>query len=379
MHREPILRLNPFDPAMVEQYTDLMMRVFNAPKEPVELNGSRMDDQYVVEREGRVVAGYGVFRCGMNVCGRTVGLGAVAGVAVAPEARGGGLASGMMASSLDALREALVPLAALYASTFGLYRKLGYEQAGSRFERRSRTSDIHVADRALPVRAASDDDLRAVATGGHGHLVRSEGLWQRLLHPAVGRTESYIVGDGEGWVVLWRSEPGPHFEWKVRNWGYSTPAAARRLWTLLADASTMSETVSWPGPANDPMETLLPEPQVSVVAEERTMLRIIDVPAAIAGRGWLSDGVATVRIDDDIIAENAGTWRITVDGGNGRAQRVDDEAETRLHIRAFAALYSGFHTAGELLSIGRITGTPRKLSALDAIFAAPRPWMSDKF
>ena len=135
MHREPILPLTTAD---AEASVDLMMTAFNAPRDRCVLAGTRLDDQWVVQRNGRVVAAYGVYRCGLRVCGRDVPLGAVAGVAVAPEARGSGIASGMMASSLDALRLAGVPLAALYASTFALYRKVGYEQAGSRFERHSR-------------------------------------------------------------------------------------------------------------------------------------------------------------------------------------------------------------------------------------------------
>ena len=380
MHREPILPLTTAD---AEASVDLMMTAFNAPRDRCVLAGTRLDDQWVVQRNGRVVAAYGVYRCGLRVCGRDVPLGAVAGVAVAPEARGSGIASGMMASSLDALRLAGVPLAALYASTFALYRKVGYEQAGSRFERRTRAADIRISEHTLPIRAATDAELRTIATAGHGHIVRSEGLWARLLRPAAGRTQSYIVGEGEGWAVLWQDEPGMHFEWKVRDWGATTPGAARRLWTLLADASTMSDAVSWPGPPNDPMETLLPEPHVSVVNEERTMLRIVDLPAAMCARGWSADGEALLEITDEVLPSNAGCWHLRVRDGVGEIELspVPSEQAVRMDIRGLAALYSGFHTAEELAGIGMLQGPAQggKSASLDALFKAPRPWMSDKF
>jgi len=374
MRREPIALLGQAD---ADAFVDLMAATFNAPRPACELAGKRQDRKWAVHRGGRLVAGFGIFRGGLHVAGRDVPLAAVAGVAVAPEARGSGLAASMMAAGLDAFRADGLPLAALYPSTYGLYRKVGYETAGTRVERKIRTDRIGIRADGMPVRVATDADIRALTTPRHGSLVRSEGLWQRLLHPLAGRVQAYIVGDDEGWVAVWQEDPGAHFAWKVRDWQARTPAAARRLWALLASGSTMADTAHWPGPPNDLMESLLPEVGATVAKCERTMLRIVDLPGAIAARGWATDGVATVAVTDDVLPENAGAWRIVVEGGAGRAERLDGKAASSLDIRALAPLYSGFHSAVDLASVGMLVGDTL---ALDRLFATrTSPWMADNF
>lgn len=115
----------------------------------------------------------------------------------------------------------------------------------------------------------------------------------------------------------------------------------------------------------------------SVVKSERTLLRIVDLPGAVAARGWAVDGVATVAVTDDVVPDNAGTWRIVVEGGVGRAERWGGVAASALDIRTFAPLYSGFHSAADLALLGRVDGETRPLDRLFATGAAP--WMADAF
>ncbi len=375
MQRAPIV---PLAQAQLPAYVQMMSEVFNAPRAACELSTGRMDAHWVVAEDARIQAGFGIYRCAMHMCGADVPVAAVAGVAVAPEARGGGLAGGMMAAALDAFRAEGLPIAALYASTLGLYRKVGYEQAGTRVEHRIRTDAIGLADRRLPVRRVEGAEIaglvRAWGVVRNGQLVRSEGLWARVYSPFVGVTQSYIVGDGEGWAVIWQDTTGPHVPWKVRDWGWRTPAAARRLWTLLADAGTMNDHVQWPGPPTDPMETLLPAVGTEVVGVDRWMVRIVDLPGALTARGWAEDGAIDLDIQDETMPENAGRWQLQVRDRRATVVR-GGEGTTAMHIRALASLYTGWHTPDDLAAIGMIDDP----GGIGTLFRAPLPWCADTF
>src|SRR5204863_3657876 len=88
-----------------------------------------------VLREGREpIACLLLLPMGQFFGGRPVPTVGVAAVGVAPHLRGRGAAARVMSSALREIRAAGTPLSALYPATQVLYRKVGYEQAGGRFE-----------------------------------------------------------------------------------------------------------------------------------------------------------------------------------------------------------------------------------------------------
>ena len=85
----------------------------------------------------------------------------------------------------------------------------------------------------------------------------------------------------------------------------------------------------------------------------------------------------------------AGTiWSITNDSDGARAG--DSEADVtltadqeitsgKLHIRALAAIFSGYLSATDAQSTGLISGEPAQLRAMNLAFAGPQPWMAEMF
>ncbi len=65
--------------------------------------------------------------------GRALPMAGVAGVKIAPEARGRGLGRQLMSEVLRAIAARGYPLSALYPATMPIYRSLGWELAGSRY------------------------------------------------------------------------------------------------------------------------------------------------------------------------------------------------------------------------------------------------------
>lgn len=327
---------------------------------------------------GRVVGGLGVYRMGQVFGGRSVGLGGFAGVGVAAEHRGSGVAAAMMGSALAALRDEGVPLAGLYASTQRLYRSVGFEQAGSRVGWRVPLRAVGIADRSVGVERVEDADrVRPLYRPVHGNLDRNDAIWDRILRGQGERILVYRVGD-EGYAVLGTEGTGLHYDVLVRDWQAHTPAAARRLWTLLADHSSLGEHARWQGAAVDAMGAHLSEQAATVTGTMRWMIRVLDVPGAFAARGWDHDGEIDLHVEDALFPENAGAWRVRVADGRAEVARGGTGA-LRCGARGLAPLYTGFYDAPTLRRLGWIDGDDASVRAAARLFAGPEPWMSEMY
>jgi predicted acetyltransferase len=323
--------------------------------------------------------------------GRSVRLCGVAGVAVAPWERGRGAATRMMSEALRELRNTGWPLAALYPATQPLYRRVGFEQAGSRFEIRGPLNALPCADRELPMRAFRPEELPAiqrayseVARRRAGWLDRGSYVWHRVQHPRGLTAYGYIIGPPntvEGYAFLARKlKSSFRSDVVVTDMVATTPRAWRRLLTFLFDQASISEELIWFNGPDDPLLLLLREQSFVARSREAWMIRIVDLERAIAARGFVPGLTTSIEIDlaDELFAENAGRWILEVSSGEGRARRGGG-GKVRCDVRAFASMYSGYRSASALAALGIVQGPPEMLAAADAMFAGPAPSMPDQF
>ena len=84
---------------------------------------------------------------------------------------------------------------------------------------------------------------------------------------------------------------------------------------LGASNSTVAETVRAQVGPPDPLWWMLREQDANIAERESWMLRVLDAPAAIAGRGFPATDLAVpLLITDDLRPANAGRWDLTVRG-----------------------------------------------------------------
>ncbi len=106
-----------------------------------------LERQRVVVREGRVVAGLAVVPMAQHLGGALVRSAGLTCVVVAPDWRGSGIASRMLAQTLEELRADGVPLSCLHPANLPLYRRAGYEVAATS---RRCTVDLRALDVGRP-------------------------------------------------------------------------------------------------------------------------------------------------------------------------------------------------------------------------------------
>ena len=344
----------------------------------------------VLRRDGGLVGGLGILFMGQWFGGRSVPTGGIAAVGVPPEERGAGAAEALMTGVLRELRDGAVPVSTLYPSNLRLYRKVGYEQAGSSCTFAAPASLMPLAPRDLPARAVDPaehevfhDMQRRFGERSNGNLARNRTIWEGKVDGTRTKPYAYLIGpDSEptGYVVFHQKPTRHGFDLIVRDMAALTPAAWRRLFTLFADHRSLAKEVFWDGPSADPRLGLLPDVGWRVADHELWMLRITDVAGALTARGYpagVEAGVG-IEVEDDVIPENSGKYRLMVQAGAGEVREAE-EAGIRLHVRALAPLYSGLRTATELRALGVLDGDDEAVAAADRIFAGPEPWMPDHF
>lgn len=345
------------------------------------------DSLRVVVEDGAIRGGCGFYSFGQHWGGARLPIIGIAGVGVAPEARGKGLARTFLVETMRQARERGVPLAGLYASSAAVYRSLGFEQAGTTIRWSAPIASLPPGDAALPCGPFDpneDTSLRGLydarARSWSGHLHRNEAMWQRIARPYKGIARAYRFGSAdapEGYVV-YTHDAGEnlHFSVVIKDLVLTTPRAAQRAMALFSGLRSLATDLRWLGCASDPLVSLLPEQTSKPIEHSRWMLRILDPIRALAMRGYEHDGAARVRVRDPLFGDV--TLAIGVEDGRASVQPIDD-ATLVLDTRALAALYAGQTRPSTLRLMGLVEGPDEELHALAALFADREPWLCDWF
>lgn len=342
--------------------------------------------------DGTVAGGMARMPAGMWLGGRDVPCHCVAAVGIAPEHRASGAGSRLMRETvLESAREGTA-LCALFPATTPVYRRVGYEHAGSLARYFMNPALFPTSHGPATLRAGTKRDLprmRALrdrwARARSGWLRRDDHLHRRATGMPGQKVECCVIEEGRtmtGYLVLVRTaRSGGSHEIVLTDHAFDTPAAGRRILSFLASHRSMVEKVTWDGSPQDALAGLIEDGTPKVERLWRWMVRIADLRAALSARGYPGAVTADVSldVDDDLVASNRGRWRLRVAGGRGRVTKGGDGA-VRLDIRALASIYTGFRNPAEAVAAGLfVEGPAADLAALAACFAGPAPCTGEMF
>jgi predicted N-acetyltransferase YhbS len=325
--------------------------------------------------------------------GRAVRMAGVGGVKVAPEQRGRGTGRALMTELLRVIADRGYPLSVLYPATAPLYRSLGWELGGGLYRAviagRSLASLLPPDGPAPPLpgppglrRAGADDAGEVIDIIGAVHEsarhcgpATFDAATVRRWWLADENLFCYLAADGF-LAYGWHEE---HHDMSVRVALAGSAETTRALWSTVGSHAPLARQVRAVVSPADPVAWLTREPDLSLASRWSWMLRVVDAPAAIAGRGFpVAAGLAVaLQIDDAQLPRNAGLWTLEVSGGKGslsasatgRRARAGSAEPVRLGARGFAALYAGTPMAtlrGAGLAAG---GDASADDALDSAFA----------
>lgn len=350
-------------------------------------------------REGAALALAGVsaaYTFAMRVPGgAAVPVAGLTWVGVHPGHRRRGLLRAMIAEHLAQARARGEVASALWAAEAAIYQRFGYGLAARHVDvrvPRGATLRPVPGSEALRVRLERLDLERhgtAVAAiqgslprPGSMGIDHAETLRSRFGDPPEpGHQEKLrivLVEESDGTPVAYAMfrrtgtwEDGiPAGVVHAREMGALTPAAAHRLWSVLLDLDLMSTVEADPLAWDDPVLWMLEDVRgARLRSKDNLWLRLVDVPAALAARTYLADVDAVIEVDDALVPENAGRWRLKVrDGVGSVAPAPGAEPDVALGIQELGAAYLGGVSLTSLAAAGLVE--ERRAGALARLSAA---------
>jgi predicted acetyltransferase len=304
--------------------------------------------------------------------GRTVTAADVAGVAVAPEARGRGVARALLTRLLAGAHDRGAAVSALFPTTSAPYRACGWEVTGALRTLTLPTAALprHPRNPHLTVRAGTPADLPAVADL-YQHVARHRrGLLTRrgpLFHQPTDTlpTDGLTLVEHDGHLVGYAHWDrgrgyGPDAVLTVDDLHATTADAARELVGVLASWHSVTPTLRLTLLDGDALTTALPVEVAREHHRDTWMHRPVDVTRAVTQRGWPTHTHGTVdfTLHDPLADWNTGAWRLHVADGHADLQPTTTEPDLHLTVRGFALLYAGAATAETLTHAGLLTHTP---------------------
>jgi predicted acetyltransferase len=329
--------------------------------------------------------------------GRSLPMAGVAGVKVAPEERGRGVGTAMMATLLDDIADRGYPLSVLFPTTAPLYRAQGWEFGGRRYETVLPAGALTAFTRDQEPRAATAEapKLRRATPADAAAIVEVKGLvHERLLHCGPNTREPREVQnwlDDEDHFAYLADDGFLSYRWSrdmeeldVEELTAASAATARALWRILASNAHMASRVRACLAPDDPVTWLTRDPAAELYQADAWMLRVVDAPAAIAGRAFPAGATVSLPLDitDTVRRANSGRWLLEVSAGAAGLTRLGEASSTpgplmadsrvlSVGARGFAALYAGIPIPTLRLAGLAVGGDPAVDDALSSAFRGP--------
>lgn len=327
--------------------------------------------------------------------GALVDLPGVSWVSVAATHRRRGVLRALLARQHAGFVGRGAPLAALTASEGSIYGRFGYGPATAvatvevdrRFAR-----FLPTAPDPGGVRFGTIEEARGLAPALYdrwrrahpGALRRPGPFWQNLLADRPGdrggASKLFFLLHADGFVsyrVRWRGGVNTA---QVVDFFAVTEDARSALWRVLC-ALDLSREVTADVAVDDPLPYLLTDPRLPRVTGVRDLLwlRVLDVPVALAARGYAVDLDVAVQVDDPFLGRG-GVFALRAREGAATCAPTDAAPQVRLSVADLGSLYLGGHRARALAAAGRLWAADEEvLRAVDIAFSTARAPLAGMF
>lgn len=390
-----MLQHDLFSPRDLKDISNIFAQSFASTPDaiPAWLKTAGDDNIRVVRRGKELLAGYLQIPMGQFFGGRSLPMVGIAGVAVAPTARGAGVAKLMMADAIRELASRNIALSTLYPATQRLYRAVGYERAGKSMVVSMPTDGfVQTRSSSLTIRELTEQHqqevselYRRVAVCRDGYLDRGPYNWSRVRSPRGNPATGYgFFGEaGIEAYAYFRSEAEDESGFYAIRFSDLQAATAQGYCALagfIASLRSMGRKAIFRAEANNPLLFTVAEPRYVESSKEDWMLRIVDVKRALGLRGY-AHAIATeltLGVSDELVEKNNGLFCLTVSKGRGKVTR-GARPDIELDIRGLAPLYSGYLSAFDLAALGLLSGKSAALERAQTLFAGRAPGMCEMY
>lgn len=360
-----------------------------------------LDDVVVVEVSGNVVGHAFLFSLLAGFGGVDVATGAIASLGIAPEARGRGVATALMAHLHKRASRAGAALTMLSAYRQGFYARFGYASTSSRRRLALDTRSIPdewrklARERVRGVEARDREAIRSI----HARAARRASGWvhrpARFWEMVCAREERVALvcerpsrrpsssPRASGYVAF--SMTKAHFfaetKLEVDELIADDPETRRALLGALSLMKDQVSEIVVELASDDPLERALVDPDGrrfgtdSVEHELGTivggpMVKILDAKRALSARGYTADGVFDVALRDRGDASDV-TLGVRVCDGRADVGAPLRRGAFRTTRAGLAAVLFGGLSLLDAVTLGLVDAEPRVVDRIDEVLRIP--------
>lgn len=360
--------------------------------------GHPLDRRLVATVNGHVAGKLAVWEFGQWFGGRRVPVGGLASVVVKPEFRGRGIATRLLHTVLEQMRDRGEVLSSLYPMNHTLYRRAGWQSGGGYPQHEvplRMLTDLPRPDRDMEFRPPTVDDLPVLRELSDAVRQREQGTlsygpvfaalrFGARRSPELDAYVAEIDGRPVGSLTLSKRERKSD---EIYSLDVGTLVTVDRdaelaMWRLIGAHHPNATSARFVAPLQRSLPHQFGEREIRPAGGDLVwMTRFVDVAGAIAARGYAAhvDVEVHVEIADDLAPWNAGRHVLRVLDGKG-VLTPGGTGAVSMGIGELASLYTGWSDPHQLARWGLISGASSSdLDALNAAFTSPTPWMQDYF
>lgn len=331
--------------------------------------------------------------------GAVVPMAAVSRVGVRADWTRRGVLTAMQRAQLRALREGGDVAATLRASEGSIYERFGYGVATRyrevRIRKREAAPRVPIVGRVrlVPVDEALPlvrELFERLSPARPGTIARWPGWWDVNLTRSEDKDGLRVAvcsgEDGDDGFVVYKVQRG---SWErgvekptvleVQDFWAANPRAWADLWGFTLRVDLVGEVFAFGRPLDEPLEWLMTDRRAVFVEDvaDETWLRLVDVEAALAARGYGVAEPVVIGVRDRFLPENEGAYRVTSSG----VSRTGDAPDFVVDVDVLGAAYLGDVSFSALAMTGRFSGgSPEAVRRADKLFAADEvPWSGTFF
>jgi predicted acetyltransferase len=316
-------------------------------------------------------------------CGAEVPAASIAYLAIAPQARGHGLARPMMDALCKEARRRGALMVSLFASARPVYRQCGFELAGDELVYEAETAALPSGSRVeFKPLSVGDDRIKAAydkkVAVECGLLRRTNVHWAELTREPKHALAAYGVGDDRlrAYVI---ADAGDTSCLDIRDWYAESGEMAEAILCFIGRFRSVYPKARWHGAPQDDIVAAMPDKGWRLAHQEEWLARILEPASALERRRYLIRSAELgIRIGE---TETHTAIRLTIASGEAKASLGSTEGSPTVAVRAsaFASLFTGFCSASRLARRGNLFGDPDAVQLCDLVFAGPRPWVAEHF
>ena len=340
--------------------------------------------------------------------GQQIGAAGVTAVAVRTTHKRRGILTSLMKRQLTDVADRGEPVAILLASESVIYGRFGYGLSSSHH---AIEIDPHHGEFLRPVADAGrfrqvDKDAASKLLPGlfdasrkrnPGDVDRNKAWWDVYFkdpeHDRQGASALFFVvhesakGKADGYIAYrvkneWRHGL-PGNEIRINDLVADDASVYAASWRYLLDIDLAGSVTAWGRPIDEPARWLLKDPRRlrTTIQGDFLWTRIVDVPAALAGRRYGTEGDLVLEVTDDFLGFGAGRFALSGSPTEASCKAAKKKADISLSIADLGAIHLGGHAPSALARVGRIEeNTKGALARADALFVThPAPFCRTGF